>query len=316
MPAGKSVIGVLCNPASGQTRNYMEVLKRELETIPVSCYHEADNPADIRKALNTFDEKCVDCLIIIGGDGTVHAVLTILCSEWKSRKPVIAVLPGGTTNMTARDLGIRKKPLDCIPVLARTFSSPLHYKYTSREILRIEHAGCDILFGMFFGCGLVTHGVEYFHHRIGRSGMSGEIAAGLVMVKFIFKLLFSPKRLPVTPLSVLCGNARFDYPACLAAFTTTLGRLLLGARPYRRLTKGGLCFTIIDNNIKSIWISVLSLLAGTGGRRTSVIFDSNGKKIELFFDGKFVVDGELYTARQDTGSVSISRAGEIEFMIF
>ena len=309
------VIGILCNPASGRIKRCLEELKLMLNTVPAAVYHEAVTADEIHKAIELLSERQVNILILIGGDGTVHTALTCLFRDWGDSRPVVAVIPGGTTNMTALDLGMRKKPLDYIPLLAAGVEAPHSLNLTTRDVLEIKHGDNTRLFGMFFGCGLIPHGVEYFHETIGKSGVTSELSGGLVMLKYVLGLLFRPGTRPVTPVTIIRGGGNIDYNYCLVAFITTLDRLLLGIRPYRRIEKGRLFFTIINNNMKSVWGSVLSLLAGKGGVNTGEYIKRKGDRIDLLIDGKFIVDGELYNASRSGGTVSISRAGSIEFLV-
>ena len=65
------------------------------------------NPDDVEAALSEFAGRGVDTIAISGGDGTVSAVLnTIFARNPFPRRPFLAVLRGGTANMTARDIGM------------------------------------------------------------------------------------------------------------------------------------------------------------------------------------------------------------------
>lgn len=60
----------------------------------------------IEEAKDTFTQyaETVDIMIILGGDGTLHACINSLAPLKK--RPVVAVLPGGTCNDFSRALGM------------------------------------------------------------------------------------------------------------------------------------------------------------------------------------------------------------------
>ena len=216
--------------------------------------------------------------------------------------------------MTALDLGMKRKLIESISRLGAAIADPGSIKYTWRRVLKIEQGAMVNLFGMFFGCGLIPHGVKYFHNKVDKLGVTGEIAGGMVMIKYLAGFLLRPGILPVTHLTILMQGRTEERCGCLAAFVSTLDRLLLGMRPYRNVKIDSLFFTIIDNNMKSVWSSVISLLAGNGGGPGS-IHEGGMDRLEILFDGDFIVDGEMYHAQRQNGPVSITRTEPIAFLV-
>ena len=306
--------GILCNPASGRLKGRLHEIKRSLNTIPDSSYCEAVSSTEINQSIRRFADSRINLFIIVGGDGTVHTSFTHLFHIWKGKLPVVAVIPGGTTNMTALDLGMKRSPIESISLLGSAIADPEPTKYTLRRVLRIEQGEILKLFGMFFGCGLIPHGVKFFHNNIRGLGVTNEFAGGFVMIKYLPGFLFRPGNLPATHLTLLMEGRTVERHDCLAAFATTLDRLLLGVRPYRNLKTDSLFFTAINNNMKSVWSSVISLLAGNGGGSGDIQAGSMDR-LEFLFDGDFIVDGEMYHARRQDGPVSITRTEPITFLV-
>jgi YegS/Rv2252/BmrU family lipid kinase len=110
---------LIFNPQAGRKRRQrarqIELAKRELEHsgVKVELFETAgpgEGAAVARQAIQSGAELVVVC----GGDGTINDVV---CGMAHSRVP-LAVLPGGTTNVLARELGL---PLD-IAAAARLIS--------------------------------------------------------------------------------------------------------------------------------------------------------------------------------------------------
>jgi diacylglycerol kinase family enzyme len=314
-PGGPVIPGILCNPAGGRIKNHLEATRRALKSLPASMYLEAATATEIRDSIRLFSDSGLNLLILAGGDGTVHCALTHLFRLWEGELPAIAVIPGGTTNMTALDLGISKRPLACIARLAAALAQPDTRYYTMRRVLRIEQGLDTKLFGMFFGCGLIPHGVKYFHRRVRQYGLTNEFAGGMVMLGYLFGFLLRPAGLPAIHLTLFMDGRSFEKHGCLAAFATTLDRLLLGIRPYRRLKKGSLFFTTIDNTMKSVWSTLISMLTGNGGCNTNTCHLAHTERLELLFDGDFIVDGELYNAQRQSGPIIITGTAPLRFLV-
>ena len=306
--------GILCNPASGRIRGCLPDIRQSLETIPGAKYCEAVSSDDIRESLRLFADSGINLLIMVGGDGTVHTSFTHMFNRWKGNFPVVTVIPGGTTNMTALDLGMKQRPIESISRLAAAIADPGSIKYTLRRALKIEQGKVLKLFGMFFGCGLIPAGVKYFHNKVSKLGLTGELAGGMVMIKYLIGFLLRPGSLPATHMTLLMEGRTIEKYGCLAAFATTLDRLLLGMKPQRNVKINSLFFTVIDNNMKSVWSSVISLLAGKGGGSGS-IHEGCNERLEFLFDGDFIVDGEMYHAQRQDGSISITRTEPIRFLV-
>ena len=198
-PVSPVIPGVLCNPAGGRVRRRVQLIRASLQSLPAAVYREALTGEEIRDALRQCIDAGVNLLILMGGDGTVHCVLSELYRHRQAAVPALAVLPGGTTNMTALDLGMTGKPLARIPLLAAALARPDAMRFITRPVLQVSHGGELRLAGMFFGCGLIAQGVKYFNSRIRRLGVTHEISGGVVMLASGAWLLRRFLRLPVEP---------------------------------------------------------------------------------------------------------------------
>jgi diacylglycerol kinase family enzyme len=108
----------------------------------------------------------VDAVVALGGDGTVNEVVNgLLTDGLHDRVPTLGVVPGGSTNVFARALGLPNDPVEAAGVL-------LHAMADNRRT-RISLGRADDRWFVFAaGLGLdasVVHRVEAFRRRGRRS---------------------------------------------------------------------------------------------------------------------------------------------------
>ena len=94
---------ILTNPHSNRNRRHLPRLRSQLERLSDVRHIETASLADLPAAVDKLLADGTELLGINGGDGTVHLVLTELLRVGEGRSlPAIALLPGGTTSMSAR----------------------------------------------------------------------------------------------------------------------------------------------------------------------------------------------------------------------
>ena len=96
------------SPQRGESQGRRDPMRRCSTPIRTSPAATCLDPASVTTALREMAERGVDTVAISGGDGTVNAVLnTVFGRSPFPRLPLLAVLRGGTANMTARDIGMQ-----------------------------------------------------------------------------------------------------------------------------------------------------------------------------------------------------------------
>jgi len=97
---------VLTNIHSSFNRRRLDRVRSRLSGGRIR-HIECEDLAQMREVLPALDETHCDLLAINGGDGTVHLTLSAM-RDLGIAAPVLALLPGGTTNMTAHDVNGRR----------------------------------------------------------------------------------------------------------------------------------------------------------------------------------------------------------------
>ncbi len=302
-----SRIGLLLNPMSGRIKKQEQAVRDALEQIPNSILCEASDASGFITATNTLIQANIDLLVIIAGDGTSHAVLSHLfmirpLEEW----PVLMIVPGGTTNMTPLDLGMRGNPDTVLYRLTEYLNcenSSESAKLVQRPVLRMEQYGKQPIYGMFFAVGLVARGVKFSRSNIKQIGITGGIFTCLIMLRSLVGMIFSRNHHEWSPvkMSVIKENGETPRGTYLFALVSALDCLLLKIRPFWGKENAPLHMTWVDQKHKHLWRSLWPLLTGNGHRLKAQdgYHSHNGHSLTIHMDDEYIVDGELYRLTGD-----------------
>lgn len=311
---------MLCTPASGRVRGRLAAVRELGRALAGDRYREFDGAGMAGAEFTAFLRQAADLVIVVGGDGTLHAVLGALLDGGRATPlPALLAVPAGTTNMSALDLGIAGEP---VAVLSRfrarlEQSAAAGMPATSRPVLRVTWPGARPLYGMFFGAGIIARGVEYFTRHVRATGLTGEAASGLVVARFLGALLRGGDGGLTAPV-----RARFEQvpgldvapQACVAILASVLDRLLLGMRPYWGAQNAPIHVTAVRSRPARLWRHLLPLLRGRGQglRPADGYVSANVHRCGLCLDGPFVIDGQRYDAAG--AALVLTTAGPVSFL--
>jgi hypothetical protein len=271
-------------------------------------HHEVNRPEDIGAATQALLDAGCELIVVNGGDGTVQAVLTgLFRREPLNGLPLLAVLPGGTTNMVAADIGAMTRP---VPALQRLLGTArdgrLGGAAVRRPVMRVETTpGAAPIFSMFFGTGAIYHGIRFCRHYVATLGMRGEVGPGVALAVFLGKIALGHGGSMFPPLHL---SGRFDgrplQPgAYLGALVSTVSRQFLGLRPFWGTEPAPLKFTALSYSPQHLWRAAPAVMRGRPNRfvRPEYGYTShNAHELELHLDCGFTLDGELHTPRAGT----------------
>lgn len=308
------------NPLGGRMRRRKNALREALTEIPGIIRREASNSTEITSALTTLINGNIDLLIIAGGDGTVQAVLGHLfancpADDW----PILTVVPGGTTNMTAADLGIHSRPERVTQRLHDLLLQPATPLLLQRHVLCIEQQGQAPVYGMFFGAGLIARGVKYSRSRIKRLGIPGGIFSAIIILRSLGGFILGRGKGGWAPadLSINDMNGGVRSGSYQFAFASTLNRLIYGMHPYWGREPGPIHVTLVEQRRRYFWRKLVPLLYGRGKRLEARhgYHSYNTHALEIAMDDDYIVDGELYRADGKSGPLRISATLPVTFLI-
>lgn len=319
LESGTARVGLLFNPMSGQVRKREKTIKKALSDIPCGLIHEASNAVAFQTSVDALMQAEIDLLVIVGGDGTIHAVLShLFATQPRAKWPLLAIIPGGTTNMTSLDLGIRGKPEQALQRLRSYLQQPSTPILIQRSVLCIEQAGSTKIYGLFFAVGLVARGVKFSRSSVKQLGLTGGIFTLLIMLRSLAGMLLGSHQNEWAPvqMSILDANGKTHHGTYLFALVSALDCLLLGIRPYWGQEQAPLHITWVDQQRKHLWSSLWPLLSGRGHvlKEEEGYHSHNTRALALHMNDEYIVDGELYRSVSQDIPLYITATDPINFL--
>lgn len=315
-------LSVLCNPRSGRLSKRLDAVRRLSRDVAGARYVEASHPPEIEAAVRGVAEAPEGILCVIGGDGTVAAVLTALhASRPGGPWPRLCVAAAGMTNMTAHDLGTRASVTGTLEALAawRRRGGPAP-RTVRRRVLVAQRTLRPALCGMFFGMGKVSDGVRFFQERLRGLRVAGEHNSGVAIARVLLSLALGARRSDAVGYEItsVLDNGSEARHVCLICLVTTLDRLVLGTRPYWGKGDAPLHYTLVERGAEAFWRSIPRFAVGRPGRRMTPDtgwISHDVHRAVLTFDGPFVLDGELHDVRGAGGPCRITASQPVEWLV-
>ena len=318
---------ILSNPNSRHNQRHLAKVEKRLAEHADIIHLVTNDLAELDDALSSLTAKGLTLLGINGGDGTVQLALTALLNGHASRIPTLAVLPGGTTNMTALDInGTHTSYAQAMERfinaahLNQMLRDPLSKNTDSlrndyRRILRVSMPDQTPHYGMFFGMGAIISGIQYCHERIYRLGVRTEWAPGLAMLRAVYGIV---RREPVFSDGVeihleLDDVTRHSRASML--LVSTLDRLFLGIRPFWGEGDQPLKTTLVREKADRFLRAFPALLRGKPNRYLTPEAGFESFRLDSFnwqSPGNFTLDGEFYPG--PTTTACLDTVGPLAFL--
>ena len=313
--------GALVNPNSRRNRKIDAASLRALgPNIELT-----GSPADAPAALRRMATNGVDVVAVSGGDGAVMTALSaILIDGAFNPPPILCLLPSGTTNMTADDIGL-KATLAEAKALAESGSGRL----VTRPILRLDNVvdGNGVMgahAGMFFGAIGICRAIAFCRAHLHSRGVVGAGASWLTLLPLLLKNLISAKEngvlAPATAAIRVLDHTGDEIETLDGSWSvlmaSTLEKLVMGAHPFWGRGVGpGVDATFVRAPPPRLARSIRPLLFGDAKRPLEPGYQSRrAAAFEIAYTGQVTLDGELYEA--DAGTpLRLSLAGEIRFLV-
>ncbi|MEQ8515660.1 MAG: diacylglycerol kinase family protein [Chromatocurvus sp.] len=313
-------IGVISNPASGHNRDHFPAVQAAMAGCSGLVLHAVtDSASDIPQALRELASSGADTLIINGGDGTVSAVIgRLLEGNTFAQTPLIAVLPAGTANMTAGDVGVRGRLQAAVKRVCRWAAQPAAAQQTcerrERRLLRLDMDGA-VHHGMFLGSGAIISGTDYAHREIHARGLRDDASLALTTLRTVWGLLRNdPAFTATTPVSLSIDGAPTEEHDALILALSTLHRLSFGMRPFWGHGDGALRLTLVDRDCRHFLPNFVNIIRGRPGRGAcpgNGYHSVNADALCMHMAGAINLDGEVLTP---AGPLRITPSAPVTFL--
>jgi hypothetical protein len=274
---------------------------------------------ELATVVDLIKREGVNLLILNGGDGTLQMTITELIRHLPHEKiPVILPLRGGTMNMVANNLGIRKSPLETVRIITnhiRAFNDGEEQLSTiPLKILKIKDAALGVRYGFTFSNGIV-YKIQKEYYATGNP--SFQTAANLtttIIGNFILgtqkgRFFFEKIRAHIT----IDGRV-YPHNKTLLSVASVLQKLVLWFRPfYRPEKKGTDNFYFLSVSMDSFSI-ITNIRALSSGRLLhEKAFNGVAQRVTVQSDSGYGIDGEL----SDNGytDVTIEEGPVINFLV-
>jgi diacylglycerol kinase (ATP) len=317
--------GALINPNSRKNQRRPPDISG---LLAVGAITELPNDVtEATEALRRMAEADVGLLAIHGGDGTVLAALTaILCENVFERPPILCLLPGGTTNMTAADVGWRPRRPTLIDIarLAEQGGGRL----TTRPILRLDGVfdpdGNKLSrAGMFFGAIGICRAIAFCRRHLHSRGVVGGAASWLTLAPLLIRNLIANDEDGVlagvsASIQVMENDQGIEEMEGLFSvlMASSLRQLALNARPFwGQGPAEAIDATFVQAPPPKLARNIGPMLFGQAKRPVEPGYISRrATAFNIIYSGDVTLDGEIYEARADQ-PIRLSSAGPIEFLV-
>lgn len=247
-----------------------------------------------------------DLLVMFGGDGTIQHTVTAMIGQLQHRgnaadanhSPALAIVPYGTTNMSARTINRSRNRKDAVTTLRRTLQLDHAAKLTTHRhpLLKIVTAD-TVQYGYAFGVGAIANFVQDWRVRRGQTTAINQLRSLLSLLRGL--------RNADDHTSVTLNAQTMDVYALVL---TTLRELIYGTRPFwgsARQGDAGVRATWIQSGTPGLFSHAPALLRGAPRMADIEGFDSRGyQQLELSCAGPLILDGEVYDYRNTPMTIS------------
>lgn len=248
-----SKLGVLSNVHSRRNSRSMSDFNAVLSANPGIVHLAFHKFAAMPHGLRTLAQQGVDHLIVSGGDGTVHAVITeLLLRSPFPKLPKLSLLAGGTTNVIARDVANVRPPAWAMKEIIEGTAGGHPGEVITRDTMGLRCSDWnEPIYGFLAGAIGFYQGTMLSRGHVNHKGTHQVVIGSLSVVRALARVLYhgfgeksgiKPERVE---LSVDNAAAEVDDFALVLA--TTLNSLVPGVMPFWGTGDGRIKLTTISS---------------------------------------------------------------------
>ena len=268
----------------------VERLRAMLGHESVRATHKLEEVDD---ALRDFQERCVETLVLVGGDGTVGVTLTRAVELWASDLlPRVALAGGGTVSTLAKSFRARGDP-------DRTIRRLLERNPTERcrPLVGVRAQSRALRYGMIFAMGGATRFLDLYYEDGGR----GAAAAAAVVLRVLGSSALdgplSRQIFEAIRTDVEVDGKALDLDTVTLLGASTVRDVGLGFRPFASAGSDPSRIHFLAGNVSGPRLAAeLPALRLGRSARTSCFTHASAARVALHFEAPqpWSLDAELY----------------------
>ncbi len=316
--AGSLKIGLISNPRSNANQRQGGI-GSQVSPEPSVLVAQPASHDELKLELLRFAREGVDLIAIDGGDGTIRDVLTYIDHAYPNDWPYFVLLPSGKTNVVAahvgsfgtgvhgwRNLLTARQAGTLTKVIVETPALEVRWPAQKERVLR----------GFLLGCAAFTDGVELANEKIHPKGIAKSLAVALVIGGILKRVLTRKAedgKETAKKGQVIVDGTAVNGDRHLLFMASTIHRLTLGIKPFRKAGAGNLLWLDISNNVRHLAYGGMMVVLGKykkwmleGGYASGAAHE-----IDLQFNSPFIMDGDAF---DPCGQVTIVASRRIRFV--
>jgi 6-phosphofructokinase len=315
-----SVVGVLSNVHSRRNSRSMGDVHAVVSAFTGVRHVAIHRFSAMPDGLAALARQGVDHLVISGGDGTVHAVVTELINRSPfARLPRLSILAGGTTNVIARDVASLQPPAWALKRLLEQSANGDPGEIVERRTIGLKR-GCDnaAIYGFVTGALGFYRGTVLMRRRGNVASASRRFFGGLSVFWTLGRVArhgFGQKSGFVSERVRVGFDDQPEQDEELYLFlATTLETLVPGLMPFWGEGEGDMRITTIGvpgaRFLEAVWSIARGQpkpwMPGAGYRSV------RAQRARVSLSSPFVMDGEVFEPGPD-GLIELSSGPSVAF---
>ena len=299
--------GLIVNPRSGKSSGKGLRLVEMLKSKPSVSVRLLEKFEQLPSFLDDLVKEGVTDLFISSGDGTIQAIQTELAERMPFNAiPRLSLLPHGTTNMTASDLGFCHRSLSAQAEYIGNLE-PSHLR--ERRTLRVVNPrDGKPRHGMFLGTGAAAEAALFCQRAFNAKGVKGSWATFATLAGAASRTMFTAPN-PTDenrfdrpfPIHITSEGRERCTGTQLMVLSTTLEKLILGTKPFWGGKSGPIRTTVLPYPVPSVPRWLLPMMYGGENRKIPAgALSFSASALAITCPTSYVIDGEFFDGPEGT----------------
>lgn len=308
------------NMNSGKNKRYRYNKDKFISFVPnnyklIDVYSLSDLPG----AVHLIKEEGINFLIINGGDGTLQRLITMLIQTLPEENlPIILPLRGGTTNMIASNMGVRKNPIDTVKILIDYLTAYERHEKSISTLpirpLKITDYERGVRYGFAFTNGLIYKVQQLFYKQENPTFSTVVNLITTTIGGYTIGSESIKKRYSKILAEIIINGKRYPEEKYLLTIASTFQKLLLWFTPFYRAEQKGVDRFYFIATSADPWLLIRNLrIFSTGKEIPPKTFNDTASEVIIRADSGYAFDGEMVEDKQT--EVKIEQGPVLNFFV-